>query len=305
MARAKLISLDRFVLPRGRKKGLKLEPTRGPRAAYFRDLCDPFPKRKLVPREDWKRFAESRFHKSQRSWYPYTSDQNGRGSCASETKDNTFAALAHRQGLPLVVFNPLGTYHFVSGGRDGGSSIGENLKFGMTNGCYPEEVWPRYKDFRAKPSTEASRIAKFFLIREFFRVTSTPEFVSALLQGYLVAAGYTGHSISFCQFIYPSTLVYKNSWGNWGDNGFGKLSANKVYYPYGAYAYEDVEPYVREKKSGGWEWLCGWQPKYDQADLARRVADYNYDLMSRPRGMKESSRQAMYEEYVDGCKLAT
>jgi hypothetical protein len=301
----RLTNWDNGVIPAGRKRGLKREPSRGPRAAYYRDLCDRFPQRKLIPDEHWQELARNQWHKKQRLWYPYTLDQNGIGSCAAESADGSVAALCVRQGLPPVLFNPLGKYHTTSGGSDRGSNIGDNMKFAMDRGCYPEEVWPRSKGFRVKPSAEANRIAKFFRLREFFRCTTIAEVISAVLQGYLCHGGYSGHAVSFCGYIHPGKLLFKNSWGPWGDNGFGTLSANKIYFAYGMYAYEDVIPYVEADPAGGWKWLSPWKPKYNQADLAARVARYSYDVMAKPRNRIASDRKVMYNDYVSGCKLAS
>lgn len=98
------------------------------------------------------------------------------------------------------------------------------------------------------------------------------EFFSALMLGFPVYFGYPGHAILACDVVEeskappeaiecaniidawirstgykykepcPTGLVdtlyikYLNSWGNWGDNGFGYLRANRIERYYGAYA---------------------------------------------------------------------
>ena len=166
----------------------------------------------------------------------------------------------------------------------------------------PEEVWPRSKGWRAEPGGEAKRIAKFFRILEFFYVETIDEFVSALLQGYDIHAGYTGHAIVFNRYLKRQTVEYLNSWGNWGDNGFGKLSLSEVYFPYGAYAYKHCRMWTPEE----------WSPRYDQESLAVAVDGFMNHINSSARaGYKvwtrnnEKWRLDAYARSLQSCRSAT
>jgi hypothetical protein len=285
------ISLDKMVFPAGRKRGAILEST-SPRKARAKvaDRCDPIRRADgfhLIPSDQWDRYADTPAHLNKRNRYPWLLDQDGIGSCGSESKEYTMRALWDEMNQPSWFPNPLGTYNTVSGGVDRGSVIGHNVEFARDVGCFPEEVWPRSKGFRAKPSAFAVEVAGFFRLIEFFHVETIEEFVSALLQGWFIHAGYSGHAISFFRYAKKGILHYINSWGNWGQNGVGSLSADKVYFGYGAYAYRTACLYYRPETDqwGNWRdgvWVdCPWRPSVNQALLAKAVNRYQYNLVRR------------------------
>ena len=221
-----------------------------------------------IPENYWDELAASEWHQSKTENYLYTSDQNSVGSCAAESANNTKHALDTMQGQPLIVYNPFGMYYTTSGGRDNGSVIGDNLEFARDKGCFPEEIWPRSNGWRKQPSSEAYKIAAYFKLREFFYIENISEFVSALLQGYYVHAGYSGHAVSFCCYLGKGVLKFKNSWGEWGENGFGNLKTSQINFGYGAYAYKDIIPYYDMASE---KYLCPWEPTKNQELLATQV----------------------------------
>lgn len=294
-------------LPPGYRRGLKKDtPSR------VADRCEPVTEAiDLIPRDYWDDLAASQWHESKDEWVRFILDQDGVGSCAAESKDGATQAIACRQGEPMVYPNPWATYHFTSGGVDRGSVIGDNLEFARDDGCIPEEIWPRSKGWKARPSPRALEIAGFFRLREFYHVRNVDEFVSALLQGYIVHAGYDGHAVYFTRYLGKGRLRFPNSWGNWGDNGFGTLATSKIYFGYGAYAYRVVRPYSkpggeigRYDDAGKWE-KCPWQPAMDQRRLGHAVATYISQLHAhkRKKGRTFSPTQAA-DAYARACVVA-
>lgn len=293
--------LNQLAFPPGRKPGVRKEST-SERVARSKIAarCDPIKGQiEIIPRKHWDERADTIWHKNRRSRFRYVLDQNGVGSCAAESAAGTKAALDERQGLPEVVYNPWFLYQTTSGGRDNGSVIGDNVEFLRDHGACPEEVWPRSKGWRAEPSREAKRVAKFFRLIEFFYVETIDEFVSALLQGYDVHFGYSGHAVASGQYVKRMTIEYLNSWGiGWGDNGFGKLSLSKVYFSYGAYAYKNARVWTPEQ----------WSPRGDQAALAKAVdsfMDYMNASSSAGRKVWTKRHDSWREDCYQGNFLAT
>jgi hypothetical protein len=298
-------SLDK--IPPGRKRGVLKERTRGPKARRYDDRCESVRGQiELIPREFWEELAANKFHKERRRRYRWTFDQDGLGSCAPESGYGGKGACDMRQGLPMVFTNPLFAYYTTSGGRDNGSVIGDNVEHLRDYGACPEEVWPRSKGFRAEPSSQAYKIAAFFKLKEFFYIETIDEFVSGLLQGYDIHAGYDGHAVIFDRYLGGQKVEFKNSWGAWGDDGFGPLPLSKIYFPYGAYAYKLVVPYATPAADRGWDWKSPWQPKYDQAKLAEAVRRYNEETMIHrvTAGRSPAWREDTYARALESCGLA-
>jgi len=216
-----------------RAKGLIRESyLPAPRTIYFREA---FP---TIPRNRWDKLIADRDAVDLALYSGYRMDQDAVGSCAAESANNGVEVCEIWAGQKPTKFNPWFGYHTTSGGVDRGSSLQDNLRFIQEYGCCPEKVWPRSKGWRTKPSAEAYEAAKAHRLLEFWEVTNWDEFASALLYGMPVYFGYPGHAILAVKLLAKDRLLYENSWGaDWGDNGFGSLSCNRIAWEYGAYAF--------------------------------------------------------------------
>lgn len=171
-------------------------------------------------------------------------DQNGVGSCATESTTQSIMTCRERDGQPFELLNPWFIYHHTSGGADRGSSIDENLLFVRDKGAAPESVWPRSKGFRARPSDEAYAAALNFRIDEFYDITTMQEIKTAVVRGFPVVYGWSGHSCLFVSLKDLLTAEYANSWApTWGDQGFGTLRLSSVNFMYGAFAVRTTKIY--------------------------------------------------------------
>jgi hypothetical protein len=231
-----MFDADQLIVPPGMKTGLLMpEHPPGTQFPMAADHID------VIPQSDWPSMIDEDM--SIRQFVKDIHNQGSNGSCASEAMTQGVATTMHASGGPYVRMNALGVYGRVNGGSDSGSSIMANLRFGQQYGCFPESVWPRSKGWRARPSEEAYEAAKQYRIQEVFEIGNWTEFGSALLLGFPVVFGYSGHSIVAVQLLSTSRFVYANSWDErWGDNGFGTISASSIYWPYGAYCIRTTTP---------------------------------------------------------------
>ena len=258
-------NLDEMVFPDGRKKGV-IPEDKNPQKARMKvaDRCDPVKGQiEIIPQKFWEEYRILKHHQAREDRFRFTLDQNSIGSCAAESAAAVKGSLDTKQNFDMVLYNPWFIYQTTSGGRDNGSVIGDNMEFLRDRGCAPEEVWPRSKGWRTEPGAEVKRIAKFFTVENFYFVETTEELVSALLQGFDIHGGYSGHAVCFMQYKGGRKVKFKNSWGDWGVNGFGELSLDKVYFPYGCYAATNARWWQPEE----------WSPRNDQKklDLATTV----------------------------------
>lgn len=172
----------------------------------------------------------ARFH------VPAILDQDGVGSCAWETVAQTIMTSRALSGQPFELLAPWYGYQYTNS-RDNGSSIDGNLKVVMDRGLAPMRLHPRSRGWRAAPTDEAQREALRYRPLEIFDITNDREFKSALLQRFIVAYGRSGHAITAVELEDFDTICYANSWGNWGDNGFGhERLSRSVNYGYGCWA---------------------------------------------------------------------
>ena len=157
-------------------------------------------------------------------------------SCATEAAAGAAMIVRATAGQSHVLLNPWSIYRVTSGGRDGGSNIDSNLAFARDTGILPEEYWPRSKGWRATPPSGWEQMAAKYRIAEFYDCANSAEIGTALLLGFPVVFGWSGHSCVLTSLLSPTVAAYLNSWGNWGDQGFGKIKLNSINYGYGAWA---------------------------------------------------------------------
>jgi hypothetical protein len=235
----KLIPTTPLILPKGYRQGLL------PRTDQPGDSC-PFirsaPGFNTIPQQDWKGYIEDKANLSGLVWSVF--NQGSVGSCASEAVCGSLKIIRAQAGLPQIEANPYGIYGRVNGGSDRGSSLSANLTFIRDKGAFPESVWPRSKGWRAKPSQEAYDAAYSYRIDEYFEVSSWDELATALLRGWVIYWGYSGHAIVGVDLLNDSQFMYLNSWGSWGSGtdystmnyGFGVANRSSIMWGYGVYA---------------------------------------------------------------------
>ena len=165
-------------------------------------------------------------------------DQGRNGSCATESTTQGVLIVRDVAGLPFVLLNPLSIYRVTSGGRDQGSNIDSNLIFARDIGILPESYWPRSKGFRAIPPDGWEDVAKPYRIEEFYDIRNKVEVGSALLKGFAVVFGWSGHSCIMTRLLSKTAARYANSWGMYSgsDNGFDTIKLRSINFGYGAFA---------------------------------------------------------------------
>lgn len=193
---------------------------------------------KIIPQKDWLEYAASI---TLRPYVKHILNQGSVGSCATEMTAQSVMTCEEVDTGSSEVLNPWFIYQETSGGRDGGSSIDENLAFAQKYGVASEAVWPRSKGWRTKPSEEAYADAAKHKIKEVFDISSVEEMVSALLTGYVVGHGAKGHAILAVAYSDDSPLI-ANSWDtDWEDGGFGHWCTwSQINWSYGAFAVRTV-----------------------------------------------------------------
>lgn len=220
---------DFLEIPAGRATGCL------PRATRPGYVCSLFGEK--IPTIDPSQWGDMIGEVELRSFVRKIKDQDGVGSCATESTAQAIEIVRNWESQEWVELNPWFLYHYSSGGRDNGSAIDTNLALARERGIAPESVWPRANGWAQNPSEEAREAAKLYRIDEFYDVSSIAEFGTALLLGMPVVFGWSGHSVVATQLLTTTTFEYANSWApTWGDQGFGTLRLSAVNWSYGAFA---------------------------------------------------------------------
>jgi len=226
-----------IMAPKG--KGLITGPPKFflPKSKNFRDDFV------IVPSSNWSNYLGGVDAVDGRNFVPdgMVLDQDGVGSCASESMTGMIMKSRVQSGQEPVKLNPWFAYHTVSGGHDGGSTLHDNVAFAQDYGVPTQDVWPRSKGWRTEPSEEAKEDARKYRLTELWHISDWEEFGSALLYFGGVYFGYSGHAIWATKLLDTSRVEYCNSWSDdWGDEGFGTLSKSQIQWGYGSYCWRVV-----------------------------------------------------------------
>ncbi len=170
-------------------------------------------------------------------------DQGREGSCVSNATCQTMEiAQAVRRGRSNVIhLSGISLYKRVGRSPGSGSMVSANLKEILARGVLPlkspendllfKHTMPNtgfYSNYPAGWEQTAIR----FRAHEVFDVRSYDGFITALLRGYPVCYGRSGHSICAVRPVYRNGKLfvkYANSWStSFGEGGFGYDSENMI-----------------------------------------------------------------------------
>lgn len=196
----------------------------------------------LVDEDEWRDRAEASTHL--RELVQKVKNQKSEPSCASNSA---------AQNLELVTVIQLGQQHWIElsaislykrvGSRRSGSYLSDNLRelttgegilpvnkpetkaFLEDKGFPPHHVFPETGYNVPFPQDWQQTAAQFRIFPdEVYRISNMQEFASCIFAGHPVSYGRAGHAITGVDVVYEDGkfyICYVNSWGNWGDNGFG------------------------------------------------------------------------------------
>lgn len=202
----------------------------------------PFAEDEILQPEQWGPYlADSREEPSVEAYSEGPYDQNGAGSCTTEAGcGGVKTCINFARGVGSAPeFNPWFVYQGINGGQDGGSSLEDAIAFLQTYGACPASIWPRSKGIFAKPSAEAYVVASEYQLKEITLIRNRAEFGTAIIKRWPVHFYYNSHSVLGTRLLSTTQFRFLNSWGDWGENGYGTIPFSSIGWP--AYAYRYVE----------------------------------------------------------------
>lgn len=140
-----------------------------------------------------------------------------------------------RQNLPYVSLSPASGGAKLKGFRNVGGWGREAIDFIGSNGICPSSVWPDTEISREYDTSASWRLAKSYTATDWFYgpPRNKDYLFSALARQMLSPVGYDwwGHEVLAIQNVILDgelCLLIRNSWGGWGDNGFGVLRGSRM-----------------------------------------------------------------------------
>lgn len=163
-------------------------------------------------------------------------NQGNEGSCVANACSQAHEIIQAKQfgKANVVPLSAISLYKRIGRSPNSGAMVSDGLDEMSERGVLPLDtpenrtkfgaaVMPN-TGFRTPYPTGWEATAKKFAGTEWFILESVNELVSALLLQMPVVVGRSGHSIAYCDVVYQGSdlmVKYANSWGNWGENGFG------------------------------------------------------------------------------------
>lgn len=188
----------------------------------------------VIPRNQWDQLlAEHDYALAER--YVARIKRQTMGSCASHSSTSCLEYVRNKAvgADKCVLLSPLSVFKFV-GSKNGGSTLDSNMRRISEVGVLPldtpenraiygEHVWPENQWTGYLPNGW-EETAALFRFTEWNEIGSFDELFSALLQWKPVYYGRAGHAIYAVRPMKRNgeyVLKYANSWGTWGDQGYG------------------------------------------------------------------------------------
>lgn len=224
--------------PRGMRRGLDLSLRS---ADGYGDAAEPFPRELLVPRSEWQaRIQEIEASKSRLSDLATLAglppkNQQQTNYCWINAPTYCTEMVRVVQNQPLVLLSPASAGAQIKNYQNVGGWGKEGLEWIIAHGLVPVDRWPANAIDRRYATAENKALALKYRVAEWWELTpgNVDEFISCLLRRIPIAVGYNwwSHEVSMIDPLWLDGDVavrIRNSWGDWGENGYGVLQGQRM-----------------------------------------------------------------------------
>jgi hypothetical protein len=248
-----------IVSPDGVRHALGLMPDPNPpRLRSYANTVESLPSRQrlieIVESDEYQNNVGGAAHYDS-TW---TKNQNGWGKCASSAGTYLEEKARYRGGQARIELSDDYLYSLVNGGRDRGSTLGENLRAIMTRGIASRRVVAEGKIYRGRyDNAQADKDALRFRGHEGIGINSEHEAVACLAAG--GAFAYAVHvGRNWKRFDSRGVLI--------GDRGMGNHSEHADHVRYnrqtGQFEFRGHSSHGTSQGDGGFYW-CLWDKHLD------------------------------------------
>ena len=170
-------------------------------------------------------------------------DQKQEGSCVGNATCQAIEIVLNRQHGPdrVVHLSAISLYKQIGTSPNSGAYVSDGWKAIHSTGVLPldnEENRARFKHvmpntgFHLPYPAGWKETAALFRGLEYTPINTLQGLKTASVKGFPIVVGREGHSIPYVRLMFDSrgNLVFKypNSWGNWGDNGYGYDTISQI-----------------------------------------------------------------------------
>jgi hypothetical protein len=182
----------------------------------------------LIPRSDWPTLIAEQGDLTILD--PFIRNQGREGSCVGNGAAAAFDRCQAIQHGRIVRTSAMSLYKRIGRSASSGAVVGDALTELKQRGILPvtgeagfEHTHPA-TGFSTRLPDGWEATAAEFKADEFWKITSFDEAATAIFLGFGVVYGRARHCICGWQIVQDGgkwMLKYKNSWGSWGESGFG------------------------------------------------------------------------------------
>lgn len=205
------------------------------RYASYADTVD------IIPESQWRELAEAMAAGGGGAdkYVTRIYDQKSEGSCVANACSQAHEVSQFKQFGKTVHLSAMSLYKRIGSSPGSGAMVSDGLEEMQSRGILPLDNEANRAVFGDKvmPNTGWStkypdgweETAKHFKVVEATIINSVNELFTACLRQDPVVVGRSGHSICYLTPIWKDdrwVFKYANSWGDWGDNGYGYDSSS-------------------------------------------------------------------------------
>jgi hypothetical protein len=197
----------------------------------------------IIPESQWRQIFEEQKGKSASTLVTRIYNQMSEGSCVANACSQAHEVCQALQfGRSNVVhLSAISLYKRIGRSARSGAMVSDGLEEMAERGVLPLDDEANRAKFGSKVMPNVGfgtrypdgweDVAKKFTAHEWTIIDTMPELITALFNHHPVVVGRSGHSICYLDPIYDGNSLfvkYANSWGNWGDKGFGYDSVRLI-----------------------------------------------------------------------------
>ena len=157
-------------------------------------------------------------------------DQNGTNYCWVNAPTHCLEYVRLCETGQVFSYSPASAGAPIKGFRNSGGWGSQALDYFKQNGVNETKDWPANAINRSYYTAENREKAKSHIALEYYVLESWQERISCIMSGIWTADGYDwwSHEVCGCWLVKKShDLIIRNSWGEWGDRGFGTLAGSR------------------------------------------------------------------------------